>query len=97
MSEDCYEYFALDNPTTIYREDLTIDYCLNWCKQSHYGLAAISNGDMCGCTNAPINFYKEVGKSKCNSECLGQANTTGLCGGSRQWTIYVLETEIAND
>ena len=90
MSEDCYKYSALDNPTTEYRNDLTVDYCLNLCKD--FTLAAISNGDICGCTNKPINFKEEVGKDKCSSECSGQANTTRLCGGPQQWTIYVPET-----
>ena len=92
MSEDCYQYSALDNPTTINRDDLTVDYCVNWCKESSYSLAAICGGSICGCTNEPINFHEEVGKDQCDSECSGQANTTGLCGGSQQWTIYVPET-----
>ena len=93
---DCYMDSALDIPTIINRRNLTVDYCKNWCKASSYGLAAIMKGIKCGCTNEPIDLHKEVGKHLCSSECSGQVNTTGLCGGSKYWTIYVLETTTTN-
>ena len=84
----------MNNPTTITESKLTVEYCKNWCKDNSYGLAAIMKGNKCGCTNEPIDLHKEVGKNVCNLECSGQVNSTSLCGGSKYWTIYVLETEV---
>ena len=77
----------------IERDDLTVEYCLNWCRDRAYKLAAIMEGKYCVGTDGSIDLTKEVNKNDCNSECPGQENSTGLCGGPSRWTIYVLDSD----
>ena len=99
-SGDCYYESALNNPTTISRDNLTVNYCKTWCKDSAYGIAAIKDGSICGCTNN-INLHSEVSDYRCNSFCSGQSNSKRLCGGfysgSPYWTIYVLDTDVGEE
>ena len=64
----------------ITREDLTVDYCKTWCKNSVYGLAAIKNGSIAA---APTNQSTSMGKLE-----------TAHARGYIFWTIYVLESDI---
>ena len=71
-SEDCYKDGALDN-LPIERDDggeMTVEYCLTWCRNSNYKLAGIKEGKYCIGTDGSIDLTKEVEKTECNSECL---------------------------
>ena len=95
VNEDCYHEDAFIPDDDMVDDALTVDKCLDHCRSGtqSYAYAAITNGSRCGCTNQAIDLTLEYWFSNCNSECPGQENSHGLCGGYTYisfWTIYVL-------
>ncbi|KAI4235546.1 MAG: hypothetical protein LQ349_003079 [Xanthoria aureola] len=76
---------ALSGAQTAY-DDMTVDYCANFC--SKYQYFGIEYSSECYCANTIGNNAMLVADTDCRNTCSG--NATQYCGGSNRLTVYGL-------
>ncbi|CAG8804944.1 17489_t:CDS:2 [Gigaspora margarita] len=66
--------------------NMTVDYCIDKCRESGYNNAGLEAGTQCFCANASSYTLNRLSSEYCSSSCAGNSSQT--CGGL--WTIRVI-------
>ena len=73
-----------------YEETLSVDLCLDTCKNNLYKLAILYNGERCACADTHL-LTRFVPDSGCNIACpVGNGTIKGQCGGQSRWSVYAV-------
>lgn len=97
----CYSDLGPNGRTLAWRQDqipdadLTIEACLQACKEGGYAFAGVEYSQECYCGVVLGNGTAKVDESNCQMTCNG--NTTELCGGAANLYLYVAEDLLSTD
>ncbi len=79
------------NETAIENDNITINWCFNYCVQKNYDYFSTQNGNLCLCGNSYKSEY-ETDSCECNKSCLTQSDE--ICGGYLRNSIYKIFCKI---
>ncbi|TGO59046.1 hypothetical protein BOTNAR_0170g00230 [Botryotinia narcissicola] len=97
----CYSDLGPNGRTLAWKQDqipdadLTIEACLQACKEGGYAFAGVEYSQECYCGVVLGNATAKVDESNCQMTCNG--NTTELCGGAANLYLYVAEDLLSTD
>ncbi|KAF7897095.1 hypothetical protein EAF00_005323 [Botryotinia globosa] len=97
----CYSDLGPNGRTLAWKQDqipdadLTIEACLQACKEGGYAFAGVEYSQECYCGVVLGNGTAKVDESNCQMTCNG--NTTELCGGAANLYLYVAEDLLSTD
>ena len=80
---------VLGDAVKVDRENMTIENCIQFCKNDGYAFAGVESEDECFCGNNPPS-QNSIPDSECNSKCSG--DQTQICGGHWKISIYSYKT-----
>ncbi|KAF7948550.1 uncharacterized protein EAE97_003961 [Botrytis byssoidea] len=97
----CYSDLGPNGRTLAWKQDqipdadLTIEACLQACKEGGYAFAGVEYSQECYCGVVLGNGTAKVDESNCQMTCNG--DTTELCGGAANLYLYVAEDLLSTD
>ncbi|CAJ0830160.1 10003_t:CDS:2 [Entrophospora sp. SA101] len=74
-----------DDDKIITDENLTVDKCIDLCRERKFKLAGLEAGNQCFCSDSYIGLGG-IRDEHCSSSCVG--NSSQICGGSWALSIY---------
>ncbi|CAG8676069.1 8201_t:CDS:1, partial [Acaulospora morrowiae] len=68
-------------------DNMTVDICIDYCRQNNFKYAGLEIGTQCFCDNTYVNIT-ELNPRDCGSSCVG--NGSQICGGPLALSIYTV-------
>ncbi|RIB14518.1 WSC domain-containing protein, partial [Gigaspora rosea] len=69
---------------------MTVDKCIDFCRQNNFAYAGLEIGTQCFCANN-YDHINQISSDQCSTSCVG--NNQQICGGPLALSIYSVPTE----